>query len=342
MFRLTVFLFALLFFFLGDNRVFAVPVNRLNTESEFYRYSNKELLKFNDKKLTSKNQYFFFLGLDNDNYFRLDQKMALKKNGNDFGQTHALTFGASVKEPRKGREFGFQFDTSLYTKYLATSYDETGAPTVEQEFREISTLNFTLVDPRRHHAYFRYLLGVGLINDKKALPPFALWQQSGNSGAGGVHRMVGLNTRLKDKPSGGRRLFFNGGWSVGKFITLDQNLNLPKHLSWMNFTIESGFLARTYTEGNFLFSLLKWNIPLVRSEAVVRGKGLVDLNLQGKANYYSYDNAVGFSTTYGLQFNFARGGLMLNFTQNYANQNPSYYKYTDDDPLMSALFFLTL
>ena len=327
---------------LWTSRVFAVPVSRLSTEAESVRFSKKDVNHLGQITPSSTKQYFFYFGLDNDNYYRLDKKTEIKRSGNDFGQTHALTLGGSVKDILKNIEHGLGFETALYTRYLKTEFDSEGNALVTQEFREISTLNYTLVNSKSRRVYFRYLAGIGLINDKGPLAPLALWQQSGNSGKGGVHRMVGLDARLKDQPSGGRQGFGQLGWSVGKFIILDQYFpNWPKLLSWMNFTVESGLLARTVEEGNTFFGLLRWNIPLVKSEKIVKGKGFVDLNLQAKGNYYTYENAGGVTTTFGLQFNFPRGGFMINFSQNHGNQNPSFYKYIDQDPLLSSMLFLS-
>ncbi len=326
----------------GASRVFAVPVSRLSTESESVRFSKKNVNHLGPHSKASTKQWFFYLGLDNDNYYRLDKRTEIKRTGNDFGQTHALTLGGSVKDILKNTEHGIHFESALYTRYLQTEFDSEGGAVVTQEFREISTLNYSFVDSRNRRVYFRYLVGLGLINDKEALPPFALWQQSGNSGKGGVHRMVGLDTRLKDQSSGARQGFGQLGWSIGKFIILDQHFeSWPKLLSWMNFTVESGLLARTIEEGNTFFGLLRWNIPLVKSERIVKGKGFIDLNLQAKGNYYTYENAGGFTTTYGLQFNFARGGFMINFSKNYGNQNPAFYKYIDHDPLLSSMLFVS-
>jgi len=330
------------FIFLGLilKNAFAVPSNRLIPESEFNRFLDQRkesFLRDDPALLKPVNQYFFYFGLDNDNYYRLDKKKTVGKTGNDFGQTHALTLGGILREPIKGKEFGINFETALFTRYLG--YTDSEPPMAVQSFREITTLDFTLTLPQKKQNYFRYLFGVGLLNDSHSIPLLALWQQSGNDGSGGVHRLMGLNTRLKDEPSGGRTGFLTGGWSVGKFVTLQQYLNWPKHLSWMNFTFESGFLARTVTKANTVFGLIKWNIPLVRSDFVVRGKGFIDFNIQGKSNYYLYENAVGYSFTYGLQMNFSKGGVMLSYTYNYANQNPSFYKYTDADSLINLMTF---
>ncbi len=334
-------LMTLLAFFVS--RVFAVPANRLNTESEFKRFfeqKRKDLLKFDPAVIKPTNQYFLYLGLDNDNYYRLDRREALRKGGDDFGQTHSFTLGGILREPRKGREYGVNFETSLYTHYLGCNSGPPDNPIVDQYFREITTLDFTLLDPRSKQSYFRYLLGVGLINDSHAIPPLALWQQSGNNGNGGVHKMVGLKTSLRNVPSGGRQGFVSGGWSAGKYISLERYLDLPKHLSWMNFTLESGFLARTVEEANTFYGLVKWSIPLVRSEYVVKGKGFIDFNIQGKSNYYTYENAVGFTMVLGLQFNFSKGGFIVSTTHSYGNLNPSFYKYTDTDSLINFMGFI--
>lgn len=331
-----------LFILLWINRVFAVPTTRLNIESDVRRSSkqiNKELTKIETAIEKPHYQYLLFTGIDNDNYFQIDKKKFFHRGGDDFGQTHSFSLGGVVREPTKAREYGINFETSLYTRYTNCQQSSEDNNVVDQYFREITTLDFTFLDPQSRTSYFRYLFGVGLINEKKAIAPLALWQQSGNSGKGGFHRMIGLRYRFNDIPNGGRQGFVSGGWSIGKYISLEQYLDLPKHLSWMNFTLESGVLLRSVIEANTLYALAKWSIPLLRSDYIVQDKGFIDFNIQGKSNYYIYDNAVGFTTTLGIQFNFSHAGLILSSSRSYANQNPSFYRYTDNDSLINIMAF---
>lgn len=115
---------------------------------------------------------------------------------------------------------------------------------------------------------------------------------------------------------------------------------MPQLVRWMNLTIESGFIARTLVEGNSVYGLGRWSIPVVKSKNIIKERALIDLNLQFKSNYYTYEKAFGYSLTYGVQFNFSTAGLMINYTQGYGSLNPSFYKYTDKDPLLSALLFV--
>ena len=209
--------------FLYQSNVEAIPVSRLSLESDSMRSPVTDINHLEGAKVPSPKKYFFYLGLDNDNFYKPKNLSEIEGTGNDFGETHALMLGGYIKDILKKVEYGINFETALHTNRVkTTSKTKKSNGVTTQEFREITTLSVSYDDHRKNPLYFNYSTGLGLINEKKAIPPLALWQQSGNSGAGGFHRISGHGRRLKNKESGGRTLFGEFSGRVGYLISLER------------------------------------------------------------------------------------------------------------------------
>jgi hypothetical protein len=265
--------------------------------------------------------------LNNDNYFVLDDvTKGLSEPGDDFGQTHAMGIEYTWKKSNYIRSINFE--TALFTRAMS-SQTANSRRVITQRFREITSLEYSWQKVKPSLIYQIYSLETGLINDHKAIPGLALWQQSGSNGKGGFHDIVGLDTKLTNKSSGGHKFYAGTSFTIGRILPF--GLEKYSFFNRINFTGEARLRLRTAFEGSSTSIIAKGKYNFIKHNK----KSIFSLNIQTELNYYFESTRTGTTSLLGIQYDNFNFGSQLNFIVPFGEQNERFYKYTDRDPILN-------
>jgi hypothetical protein len=270
---------------------------------------------------------FLFVGIKNDNYFLLDDlSESLSNKGDDFGQTHAFT----MEYVWRGANFihSINFETALFTRAMSTEF-QGDKKVVTQQFREISSLEYSFQNVNQSHFYTDYTIEIGLINDRKPIRGLALWQQSGQHGDGGFHDLVGVDSKLHSQPSGGRHSYVGTQFTIGKVLPF--GLDKYSFFNRINLTTEAKLRLRSRFEGSHFTVLAKGAYNFIKH----KDRPVLTLNLQEEAHYYLEETTTGTTTSVGLQYDAPSWGTQINFSFPYGKQNERFYKFADKDVIIN-------
>ena len=265
--------------------------------------------------------------LNNDNYLLLDQ--FAKDNastGDDFGQTHSMVL--EYIWTKKNQLRSLRFETALFSRAIRRT-TENSERIVSQRFREITSLEYTWQKSQSSFAYKVFSAELGFINDHKPITGLALWQQSGSSGRGGYHKLIGVNTKLRNISSGGHNLYGGASFTYGHLLPF--GLKRYSFFNRVNFSGEARLKLRTLFEGSSTSLIAKGHYNFIKS----KGKPLFSIKVQTELNYYFESTRTGTNTLFGLHYNNNEFGAQINYIVPFGEQNERFYKYTDRDPIIN-------
>ena len=139
--------------------------------------------------------------------------------------------------------------------------------------------------------------------------------------------------------TGPQQFFLGLGIGYGVLFPISWDSSLFYDWNEIDITVEGSLLARTIWAGSKATLTARANIPLVRVSFLSNSNKFLSLNVQEQIIYFPEENSTGTSSTVGLQFQFSSFGISVNSTYPDGNQNPSFTRFPDRNPIHSITFF---